>query len=64
MLLFAFFSPQDMDSMRGDQRKASTQHSAVEVRLNRALEEVDKHKTALQKARSESKVCVRYSYVA
>lgn len=42
--------------MKGTQRKAASQQSAVEVRLNRALEETEKYKSALQKARADSKV--------
>lgn len=45
----------EVDGMKSAQRKAASSHGALEVRLNRALEEAEKHKTALQKARSESK---------
>ncbi len=40
---------------RSQKQQVSTQ-SATEVRLNRALEEVDKLKSQLQKAKSSSKV--------
>ncbi len=42
--------------MKGSQRKAASTQSSVEVRLNRALEEVEKYKAALHKARADSKV--------
>ena len=42
--------------MKTSQKKATGQHSALEVRLNRAMEETDKYKSALQKARSDLKV--------
>ena len=42
--------------MKAAQRKASSGHSAVEVRLNRAMEEVEKYKTELRKAQADSKV--------
>lgn len=54
---------QEVDGMKSAQRKAASSHGALEVRLNRALEEAEKHKTALQKARSESKVRLLYSVV-
>lgn len=42
--------------MKASQKRALSQHSAVEVRLNRALEEVERYKDALQKAKSDAKV--------
>ena len=42
--------------MKAAHRKAASGHSAVEVRLNRATEEVEKYKTELRKARMDSKV--------
>ena len=42
--------------MKAAQCKASSGHSALEVRLNRAIKEVEKYKTELCKAQAESKV--------
>ena len=42
--------------MKRSQKQQASSQSATEVRLNRALEEVDKLKNLLQKAKSESKV--------
>ena len=42
--------------MKRSQKQQASSQSATEVRLNRALEEVDKLKNQLQKAKSESKV--------
>ena len=42
--------------MKSAQRKAASNQGALEVRLNRALEEAERHKATLQKARSDSKV--------
>jgi len=42
--------------MKTTQKKAASSHNALEVRLNRALEEAEQYKTQLQRARTESKV--------
>ena len=42
--------------MKTSQKKATGQQGALEVRLNRALEELGNYKSALQKARSDLKV--------
>ena len=42
--------------MKASQKRMQSQHSAVEVRLNRALEEVERYRDALQKAKSDAKV--------
>ena len=42
--------------MKAAHRKAASGHSAVEVRLNRATEEVERYKAELRKARTDSKV--------
>ena len=42
--------------MKATQKKAASSQGALEVRLNRALEEAEKYKTELAKARAESKV--------
>ncbi len=42
--------------MKSTQKKAASSHSALEVRLNRAMEEAERYKTALQKARADTKV--------
>ena len=48
--------PQEYDTLKLSQRKCSGQQSAMDVRLNRAVEEAEKYKVALQGARSEAKV--------
>lgn len=45
----------DLDSIQREQKQASSNKNVTEVRLNRALEEAEKYKTALQKAKSQSK---------
>jgi len=45
----------DLDSIQREQKQAASNKNVTEVRLNRALEEAEKYKTALQKAKSESK---------
>ncbi|KAL1007278.1 hypothetical protein UPYG_G00084440 [Umbra pygmaea] len=45
----------EIEGLKRAQKQATTNHSAVEVRLNRALEEVDKSKTQLSKIKQMSK---------
>ena len=47
---------QEVEVMKGGERKARSKQGAVEVRLNRALEEVERYKTQLGtlQAHSES----------
>ena len=49
---------QEVEVMQGHQMKARSQHGAVEVRLNRALEEVERYRTELTAARARSEVGV------
>lgn len=44
----------EVEDMKGRQKKASSQQSVVEVRLNRALEEVEKYKVELTAAQARS----------
>lgn len=44
--------------MKAKQKKAVSSQGAMEVRLNRALEEAESYRVQLQKARAESKVCI------
>ena len=43
--------------MRGQQKKAAGHHSALEVRLNRAVEETEKYKMELASLRTRADVC-------
>ncbi|XP_013385699.1 testis-expressed protein 9 isoform X2 [Lingula anatina] len=45
----------ELDSLKRSQKQQSTTQSATEVRLNRALEEVEKYKSELHRAKSASK---------
>ncbi|KAJ7986143.1 hypothetical protein DPEC_G00347730 [Dallia pectoralis] len=45
----------EIEGLKRGQKQAATNHSAVEVRLNRALEEVEKSKTQLSKIQQMSK---------
>ncbi|XP_029426592.1 testis-expressed protein 9 isoform X2 [Nannospalax galili] len=47
----------ELENKQRLQKQAATNQSAIEVRLNRALEEVEKHKTELSKLRQNNKVC-------
>lgn len=45
----------ELEEQKLSQKKAASSQSSVEVRLNRALEEAEKYRTALQKERAEAK---------
>ncbi|XP_066289796.1 testis-expressed protein 9-like isoform X2 [Branchiostoma lanceolatum] len=45
----------ELETLKRQQKQADTNHGATEVRLNRALEEAEKYKLQLQKAKSSSK---------
>ena len=45
-----------MEELKLAQKKSASSQSSVEVRLNRAVEEAERYKTALQKERTEAKV--------
>ncbi|XP_072421094.1 testis-expressed protein 9 isoform X2 [Chiloscyllium punctatum] len=45
----------ELDNQKRTQKQAATNHSATEVRLNRALEEAEKYKTELNKLKQNNK---------
>lgn len=51
-----FLTTQELENKRRLQKQAATSQSATEVRLNRALEEVEKYKVELNKLRQSNKV--------
>ncbi len=53
---------QELDSMMRVQKQQTQTSSTTEVRLNRALEEIDKYKQQLQKTKVETKVSI-YMYL-
>ena len=48
----------ELESVKRVQKQQTQTSSATEVRLNRALEEIDKYKQQLQKSKVETKVCL------
>jgi hypothetical protein len=48
----------EIDVMKGGEKKARSQQGAIEVRLNRALEDVERQKTELASLRARSQVGV------
>lgn len=47
---------QEIENLNRSQKQAAATHGTVEVRLNRALEEVEKLKTQLSKTQQRNKV--------
>ena len=56
--ILALLCPQEVEGMKGRQKKAAGQQGALEVRLNRALEEAERYKTELATMRARSEVGV------
>ena len=56
--ILALLCPQEVEGMKVRQKKAAGQQGALEVRLNRALEEAERYKTELATMRARSEVGV------
>ena len=60
-------APQGIDVMKGGEKKARSQQGAIEVRLNRALEDVERQKTELASLRARSQVgvacCLQWAWL-
>jgi len=50
---------QELESIKRQHKQQASSQSTTEVRLNRALEEVERYKAELAKAKSEVKVCMQ-----
>ena len=55
-VLSVSFAVQELETKRRLQKQAVASQSAMEVRLNRALEEAEKYKLELSKLRQNNKV--------
>ena len=51
-----FAAVQELEQLKRGQKQQQSTQSATEVRLNRALEEIERYKDQLQKAKASSKV--------
>jgi hypothetical protein len=58
------FILQELDSMKRVHKQQTSNQSTTEVRLNRALEEVEKYKAQLFKSKSHVKVSLCLSYLS
>ncbi len=56
MFFSCVYTLKELESMKKTHKQAASTHSATEVRLNRALEEVERTKTQLNKLKQSSKV--------
>lgn len=55
-VLYISFTIQELENKQRQQKQAASSQSATEVRLNRALEEIEKYKLELSKLRQNNKV--------